>query len=178
MLPLLLACASVDIVLDPTVTLDPDMSTTITVTWDTPTEGDGLVRYGEDDSYGVEVVAQDSADGLAHQAVISGLPPGDSFHLRVESATIEGFLSSDDVSVTTPLPPQDLPELYPEDTDTTHLGASYILTSLVLEPSAGVIFDPSATWCGGEARRRARPSSSPACRPTGPRSWCSPPQRT
>lgn len=154
----LVACASVEIPLDPVVTLDPDSSTTVTVTWDTPVAGDGVLHYGEDDAYGTDVLAADSADGLAHQVVLTGLPPGEEFHLRVESATIEGQLSSADVSFVTPLPPQDLPSLWPDQTDEDRVASGYILTSLVLKPSAAVIFDPHGNmvwWHAAEADEQA-----------------------
>ncbi len=141
MLLVLLGCASEAIVLQPTITLHPDVSTAVTVAWETPSAGDGVVAYGIDDGYGDEVVALNSADGLTHEAVINGLPGGEDFHLQVESVTDDGTLVSEDVPFTTTLPPQEMPAIWPEDAGEGAIDGGYLITSLVFSPSAAVIFD-------------------------------------
>lgn len=64
-----------------------DPRTTMTISWRTAREGDGLVEFGPDSSYGSTGV--DSAIGELHSVELTGLEPSTEYHYRVLSSSGE-----------------------------------------------------------------------------------------
>ncbi len=64
-----------------------DPQTTMTISWSTEAQGDGLVEFGPDDSYGFN--GYDSSFGVLHSVELTGLEPSAEYHYRVLSSTGE-----------------------------------------------------------------------------------------
>ncbi len=78
--------------------------TTVTVSWTTSRPSDGLVEYGEDESYG-QTVSGDTTMSIGHQVMLEDLDPGVEYHLRAVSTDEFGCTAvSEDLAVQTDPP--------------------------------------------------------------------------
>jgi len=108
------------------------IATVLVADW-APAEGADAewVEYGTDTSYGSTA----PTDGPGH-ALVLGLSPSATIHLRVVSQTGEVVTHSDDVALTTGALPEDLPAI-PVDEDRGDPFGTWLLTSLTSLVSSG-----------------------------------------
>ena len=98
------------------VTVAPIATTTAGVTWTTDEVANGYVEYGVTDGYGSETQLN-TALSLTHNASISGLTPGTTYHYRVHSSDEAGNTSiTPDETFTTGALPAEVVVTPPSDT--------------------------------------------------------------
>jgi Glucodextranase, domain B/FG-GAP repeat/Carboxypeptidase regulatory-like domain/FG-GAP-like repeat len=80
----------------------PVSGSSVKVTWRTDQPATGVVDYGATINYGAQ--ATQPVSTLDHAVTITGLTPGNSYHLRISATNSNGFTTvSDDLTVTLPL---------------------------------------------------------------------------
>ncbi len=80
----------------------PISGSSVRVTWRTDQPATGVVYYGATINYGAQ--ATQPVAGLDHAVTITGLTPGNSYHLQISATNSNGFTTvSNDLTVTLPL---------------------------------------------------------------------------
>ncbi len=80
----------------------PVSAGSVKVTWRTDQPATGVVEYGAGSDYGAQIVQP--VAGLDHAVTITGLTPGNSYHLRVSATNGDGFTTTgSDIVATLPL---------------------------------------------------------------------------
>lgn len=124
-----------------------------TITWTTEGAGDAQVEFGPDTDYGYATPIQ-ADDAREHSVVVPGLAAGRTWHWRAVSVVDGERVVSEDHTIETCPPHEDLPELTVRTYDPTATDLGWVVTSNLAESSFAIVYnrDGDYVWWqrGGE----------------------------